>query len=132
MENLVIIAAAIGLVVVLGILAKMHRQNDELLTVLKDVTKLKKDTRSLTDRTLKIEGMVEFVYQKQNQPERPEDISWKGWSTKGLDINNSCIVTTSCLSTVAIIASQEIFKNAGLEHIWEIVRNNRMPYRPPT
>jgi len=78
MENLVIIAAAIGLVVVLGILAKMHRQNDELLTVLKDVTKLKKDTRSLADRTLKIEGMVEFVYQKQNQPERPEDISWKG------------------------------------------------------
>ncbi len=78
MENLVIIAAAIGLVVVLGILAKMHRQNDELLTVLKDVTKLKKDTRSLADRTLRIEGMVEFVYQKQNQPERPEDISWKG------------------------------------------------------
>ncbi len=79
MENLVIIAAAIGLVVVLGILAKMHRQNDELLTVLKNVTiSIKKDTRSLEDRTLKIEGLVEFVYQKLNQPARPEDINWKG------------------------------------------------------
>ncbi len=79
MENLVIIAAAIGLVVVLGILAKMHRQNDELLTVLKNVTiSIKKDTRSLADRTLKIEGLVEFVYQKLNQPARPEDINWKG------------------------------------------------------
>jgi hypothetical protein len=79
MENLVIIAAAIGLVVVLGILAKMHRQNDELLNTLKDVTiSIKKDTRSLADRTLKIEGLVEYVYEKQNQPERPEDIRWKG------------------------------------------------------
>ncbi len=38
MENLVVIAAAIGLVVVLGILAKMNRQKDELLNTLKDVT----------------------------------------------------------------------------------------------
>ncbi len=69
MENLFVTAAAIGLVVVLGILAKMHRQNDELLNTLKDVTiSIKKDTRSLADQTLKIEGMVEFVYQKQNQP----------------------------------------------------------------
>ena len=79
MENLFITAAAIGLVVVLGILAKMHRQNDELLNTLKDVTiSIKKDTRSLADRTLKIEGQVEFVYKKLNQPARPEDISWKG------------------------------------------------------
>ena len=79
MENLFITAAAIGLVVVLGILAKMHRQNDELLNTLKDLTiSIKKDTRSLTDRTLKIEDQVEFVYKKLNQPARPEDISWKG------------------------------------------------------
>ncbi len=79
MENLVIIALAIGLVVVLGILAKMHRQNDELLNTLKDLTiSIKKDTRSLTDRTLKIEDQVEFVYKKLNQPARPEDINWKG------------------------------------------------------
>ncbi len=79
MENLVISAAAIGLVVVLGILAKMHRQNDELLNTLKDLTiSIKKDTRSLTDRTLKIEDQVEFVYKKLNQPARPEDINWKG------------------------------------------------------
>ncbi len=79
MENLFITAAAIGLVVVLGILAKMHRQNDELLKTLKDVTiSIKKDTRSIADRTLKIEDQVEFVYKKLNQPARPEDISWKG------------------------------------------------------
>ena len=79
MENLFITAAAIGLVVVLGILAKMHRQNDELLKTLKDVTiSIKKDTRSLANRTLKIEGQVEFVYKKLNQPARPEDISWEG------------------------------------------------------
>ena len=79
MENLVVIAAAIGLVVVLGILAKMHRQNDELLNTLKDVTiSIKKDTRSLADRPLKIEGQVEFVYKKLNQPARPEDISCEG------------------------------------------------------
>ncbi len=79
MENLFVTAAAIGLVVVLGILAKMHRQNDELLKTLKDVTiSIKKDTRSIADRTLKIEDQVEFVYKKLNQPARPEDISWKG------------------------------------------------------
>ncbi len=79
MENLVIIALAIGLVVVLGILAKMHRQNDELLNTLKDLTiSIKKDTRSLADRTLKIEDQVEFVYKKLNQPTQPENISWKG------------------------------------------------------
>ena len=67
MENLFITAAAIGLVVVLGILAKMHRQNDELLKTLKDVTiSIKKDTRSIADRTLKIEDQVEFVYKKLN------------------------------------------------------------------
>ena len=67
MENLFITAAAIGLVVVLGILAKMHRQNDELLKTLKDVTiSIKKDPRSIADRTLKIEDQVEFVYKKLN------------------------------------------------------------------
>ncbi len=79
MESLVIIAGAVGLIVVLGILAKMHRQNDELLTGLKDVTiSIKKDTRSLADRTLKIESLVEYVYERQNQPARPEDVCWKG------------------------------------------------------
>ncbi len=79
MENLIIIAVAIGLVVALGILARMHRQNDELLTGLKDVTiSIKKDTRSLADRTLKIESLVEYVYERQNQPARSEDICWKG------------------------------------------------------
>jgi len=90
MENLVVIAAAIGLVVVLRILAKMHRQNDELLNTLKDVTiSIKKDTRSLADRTLKIEGLLEFVYKKLNQPARP--ISLNRINTK-TDIKKALIV----------------------------------------
>jgi len=90
MENLVVIAAAIGLVVVLRILAKMHRQNDELLNTLKDVTiSIKKDTRSLADRTLKIEGLLEFVYKKLNQPARP--ISLNRINTK-TDMKKALIV----------------------------------------
>lgn len=79
MDNLIVVAGAISLVVILGILAKIHGQISELMTNLKNVTQsIKKDTRSLTDRTMKIEGLVEFVYEKQNQPARSEDIKWKG------------------------------------------------------
>lgn len=79
MDNLIVVAGAISLVVILGILAKIHGQISELMTILKDVTiSIKRDHRSLADRTKKIEGLVEFVYERQNQPARSEDISWKG------------------------------------------------------
>jgi hypothetical protein len=52
MENLINIAGAIGLVVALGILAKMHRQSDELLTIPKDITISIKNGQTFDKKTV--------------------------------------------------------------------------------
>ena len=78
MTELFILVGAFSSVVILVTLAKIHRQIDDLLTILKKVTtSIKGDTSYVRERMDKMEGELDNIYEKQNQP-APENIKWKG------------------------------------------------------
>lgn len=78
MTDLFILAGALASVVVLATLAKIHRQIDELLTIMKKITtSIKSDTSSVKERMGKIEVELDSLYERQNQP-APENIKWRG------------------------------------------------------